>query len=92
MMDLLIQVTSAHRISPGGHVIQLVSDNPLLSYQPSTPIGKHPHPIAGGGRGASCQAKGKYILGGALKDGLQTARAQRDQTHKGALDEGEKKV
>ncbi|CAL4058688.1 unnamed protein product [Meganyctiphanes norvegica] len=39
MMDLLIQVTTAHKINPGGHVIHVVSDNRLLSYKPSTPIG-----------------------------------------------------
>ncbi|XP_076039824.1 uncharacterized protein LOC143024696 isoform X2 [Oratosquilla oratoria] len=39
MMDLLIHVTTCHKINPGGHVIQLVSDNRLLSYKPSTPIG-----------------------------------------------------
>ncbi|XP_068222253.1 LOW QUALITY PROTEIN: serine-rich adhesin for platelets-like [Palaemon carinicauda] len=38
-MDLLIQVTTAHKVSPGGHVIHVVSDNRLLSYKPSTPIG-----------------------------------------------------
>ncbi|KAK8379197.1 hypothetical protein O3P69_019208 [Scylla paramamosain] len=39
MMDLLIQVTTAHKINPGGHIIHLVSDNRLLTYKPSTPIG-----------------------------------------------------
>ncbi|KAL7633415.1 UNVERIFIED_CONTAM: hypothetical protein RMT77_016286 [Armadillidium vulgare] len=39
MMDLLIQVTTAHRINPGGHVIQVISDNIFLTYKPSTPIG-----------------------------------------------------
>ena len=40
MMDLLIQVTTAHRISPAGHVIHVVSDSPT-AYQPSTPIGEN---------------------------------------------------
>ncbi|KAK8724535.1 hypothetical protein OTU49_011119 [Cherax quadricarinatus] len=39
MMDLLIQVTTAHKINPGGHVIHVVSDNRPVSYKPSTPIG-----------------------------------------------------
>ncbi|XP_037083674.1 protein cordon-bleu-like [Pollicipes pollicipes] len=41
MMDLLIQVTTANKISPGGHVIQVISDrsHSCLSYKPSTPIG-----------------------------------------------------
>ncbi|KAF2363993.1 Cordon-bleu ubiquitin-like domain [Trinorchestia longiramus] len=39
MMDLLIQVTTAHRISPAGHVIHVVSDARPLAYKPSTPIG-----------------------------------------------------
>lgn len=40
MMDLLIQVTTAHKVNPGGHIIHVVSDNRLISYKPSTPIGK----------------------------------------------------
>ncbi|ROT76420.1 hypothetical protein C7M84_004991 [Penaeus vannamei] len=39
MMDLLIQVTTAHKVNPGGHIIHVVSDNRLISYKPSTPIG-----------------------------------------------------
>ncbi|XP_071528237.1 uncharacterized protein [Panulirus ornatus] len=39
MMDLLIQVTTAHKIKPGDHVIHVVSDNRLVSYKPSTLIG-----------------------------------------------------
>ncbi|KAF0295803.1 Protein cordon-bleu [Amphibalanus amphitrite] len=41
MMDLLIQVATANKISPGGHVIQVISDrsHSCLSYKPSTPIG-----------------------------------------------------
>ncbi|KAG7163632.1 cordon-bleu-like [Homarus americanus] len=44
-MDLTVilpighRVTTAHKINPGGHVINVVSDNRLLSYKPSTPIG-----------------------------------------------------
>ena len=42
MMDLLVQITSAHRINPGGHVIQVMNDrsDDYLYYKPSTPIGK----------------------------------------------------
>ena len=42
MMDLLVQITSAHRINPGGHVIQVMNDrsDDFLYYKPSTPIGK----------------------------------------------------
>ena len=40
MMDLLIQITTAHKISPAGHLIHVVSDSRLLTYKPSTPIGK----------------------------------------------------
>merc|ERR1711963_224243 len=41
MMDLLVQITSAHRINPGGHVIQVINDrsDDFLYYKPSTPIG-----------------------------------------------------
>ena len=41
-MDLLVQITSAHRINPGGHVIQVMNDrsDDFLYYKPSTPIGK----------------------------------------------------
>ena len=43
MMDLLIQVATANKISPGGHVIQVISDrsHSCLSYKPSTPIGTY---------------------------------------------------
>ena len=43
MMDLLVQITSAHRINPGGHVIQVMNDrsDDFLYYKPSTPIGKN---------------------------------------------------
>ena len=42
MMDLLIQVTTANKINPGGHVIQVINDrsDDFLYYKPSTPIGK----------------------------------------------------
>lgn len=40
MMDLLVQVTTANKISPGGHVIQAIGDRGVLPYKPSTPIGK----------------------------------------------------
>ena len=44
MMDLLIQVTTANKINPGGHVIQVLNDrsDDFLYYKPSTPIGKNP--------------------------------------------------
>ena len=44
MMDLLIQVTTANKINPGGHVIQVLNDrsDDFLYYKPSTPIGKKP--------------------------------------------------
>lgn len=38
-MDLLVQVTTASKISPGEHVIQAVGDRGILPYKPSTPIG-----------------------------------------------------
>ena len=42
MMDLLVQITTAHRINPGGHVIQVMNarSDDFLYYKPSTPIGK----------------------------------------------------
>ena len=45
MMDLLVQITTAHRISPGGHVIQVMNErsDDFLYYKPSTPIGKWRH-------------------------------------------------
>ncbi|XP_067006564.2 protein cordon-bleu isoform X3 [Anabrus simplex] len=39
MMDLLVQVATANKIPPGGHVIQAVGERGLLPYKPSTPIG-----------------------------------------------------
>lgn len=41
MMDLLVQVTTANKISPGGHVIQAIGDRGVLPYKPSTPIGMY---------------------------------------------------
>ncbi|KAK7582679.1 hypothetical protein V9T40_014124 [Parthenolecanium corni] len=40
MMDLLIQITTANKINPGGHAIRAYGDRGILPYQPSTPIGK----------------------------------------------------
>ncbi len=42
MMDLLVQVCTAHKISPGGHVLQVINQrsNDFLYYKPSTPIGE----------------------------------------------------
>ena len=40
MMDLLVQITTANKISPGGHVIQAIGDRGVLPYKPSTPIGE----------------------------------------------------
>lgn len=40
MMDLLVQVTKANKISPGGHFISLSASNKdSLHYKPNTPIG-----------------------------------------------------
>lgn len=39
MMDLLVQVTTTNKISPGGHVIQALGERGVLPYKPSTPIG-----------------------------------------------------
>lgn len=40
MLDLLIHVTAANKISPSGHVLQVTDgDGRLLSHKPSTPIG-----------------------------------------------------
>lgn len=41
MMDLLVQVTTANRLSPGDFVIQVMNDRSdhFLYYKPSTPIG-----------------------------------------------------
>lgn len=42
MMDLLVQVATAHKINPGGHVIQVMNNrsDDYLFYKPSTPIGE----------------------------------------------------
>ncbi|KAG8239096.1 hypothetical protein J437_LFUL011704 [Ladona fulva] len=40
MMDLLVHVTTANKMSPGSHVIQAVGEKGnTLPYKPSTPIG-----------------------------------------------------
>ncbi|XP_076326733.1 uncharacterized protein LOC143233843 isoform X10 [Tachypleus tridentatus] len=40
MMDLLVQVTTANKISPGGHVIQVLTERGKeIQYKPNTPIG-----------------------------------------------------
>ncbi|KAG1679030.1 Golgi reassembly-stacking protein 2 [Nymphon striatum] len=41
MMDLLVQVTSANKITPGGHFIHVVTErgNDIVHYKPNTPIG-----------------------------------------------------
>lgn len=40
MLDLLVQVTTAHKMSPGSHYLQPYEENGLpLPYKPSTPIG-----------------------------------------------------
>ncbi|XP_039280291.1 protein cordon-bleu isoform X6 [Nilaparvata lugens] len=39
MMDLLVQVTTANKISPAGHVIQAIGERGVMPYKPSTPIG-----------------------------------------------------
>ncbi len=41
MMDLLVQVTTAYKMSPGGHVIQVMNERSqdFLYFKPSTPIG-----------------------------------------------------
>jgi hypothetical protein len=40
MMDLLVQITTAHKLSPGNHAIHAIGDRGILPYKPSTPIGK----------------------------------------------------
>ncbi|XP_013793428.1 cordon-bleu protein-like 1, partial [Limulus polyphemus] len=40
MMDLLVQVTTSNKISPAGHVIQILTDRgKIIQYKPNTPIG-----------------------------------------------------
>ncbi|KAK7872856.1 hypothetical protein R5R35_006726 [Gryllus longicercus] len=39
MMDLLVQVTTANKMAPGGFVLQPVGERGVLPYKPSTPIG-----------------------------------------------------
>ncbi|KAK6622136.1 hypothetical protein RUM44_001943 [Polyplax serrata] len=39
MMDLLVQVTTAHCLSPGDFSLQAMADKGVLPFKPSTPIG-----------------------------------------------------
>ncbi|XP_025206337.1 cordon-bleu protein-like 1 isoform X2 [Melanaphis sacchari] len=39
MMDLLVQITTAHKLSPGSHAVHAIGDRGVLPYKPSTPIG-----------------------------------------------------
>ncbi|KAL4148818.1 hypothetical protein QTP88_002969 [Uroleucon formosanum] len=39
MMDLLVQITTAHKLSPGSHALHAIGDRGVLPYKPSTPIG-----------------------------------------------------
>uniref|UniRef100_A0A1B6LWB0 WH2 domain-containing protein n=1 Tax=Graphocephala atropunctata TaxID=36148 RepID=A0A1B6LWB0_9HEMI len=39
MMDLLVQVTTANKMSPAGYIIQPLNEQGPLPYKPSTPIG-----------------------------------------------------
>lgn len=40
-MDLLVQVTTANKINPGGHIVQVRNElGRELQYKPSTPIGR----------------------------------------------------
>ncbi|XP_047100948.1 uncharacterized protein LOC124719797 [Schistocerca piceifrons] len=39
MMDLLVQLCTSHRLSPGGHSLQPLGEKGALPYKPSTPIG-----------------------------------------------------
>lgn len=39
MMDLLVQITTAHRLSTGNYSLQAMSEKGTLPYKPSTPIG-----------------------------------------------------
>lgn len=39
MMDLLVQVATANKIPPSGHILQPYGESGLLPYKPSTPIG-----------------------------------------------------
>ena len=41
MLDLLIHVTAANKLSPSSHVLQVTDDQGrFIQYKPSTPIGK----------------------------------------------------
>jgi len=39
MMDLLVQITTAHKVSPGDHILQAMGEKGVMPYKPSTPIG-----------------------------------------------------
>lgn len=41
MMDLLVQITTAHKLSPGSHAVHAIGDRGVLPYKPSTPIGNN---------------------------------------------------
>lgn len=41
MMDLLVQITTSHKLSPGSHAIHAIGDQGVLPYKPSTPIGEY---------------------------------------------------
>ena len=42
MMDLLVHICTINKLSPSGHVIQVMNErsDDFLYYKPSTPIGK----------------------------------------------------
>nr|XP_018907845.1 PREDICTED: PHD finger protein rhinoceros-like [Bemisia tabaci]XP_018907846.1 PREDICTED: PHD finger protein rhinoceros-like [Bemisia tabaci] len=40
MMDLLVQIATTHKISPGSHVIHVTGMNGTVPYKPSTPVGE----------------------------------------------------
>ena len=39
MMDLLVQATTLNKMTPAGHVLQVMGEHGVLPYKPSTPIG-----------------------------------------------------
>lgn len=39
MMDLLVQTTTAHCLSPGDYSLQAMGDKGVLPFKPNTPIG-----------------------------------------------------
>lgn len=41
MMDLLIQVATANKVNPAGHIVQVKNERGIdMPYKPSTPIGR----------------------------------------------------